>query len=168
VAGRATGPSPWSIVGGAAGGILVGAVVKLLGLDAFAFLFGRTPGDITGAAEGALLGGAVGLGLWLASRQKRDHALRRGVIAAALAGAAAGILIPLAGGRMMGGSLDLLAHSFPGSRLRLDPIGGLFGEPGFGPISQIVTGSLEGALFGGCIVGAMLLAQKRYGMSARP
>ena len=45
----------------------------------------------------------------------------------------------------MGGSLDLLARSFPDSRLRLDPIGGLFGESGFGPISQVVTGGLEGA-----------------------
>ena len=38
---------------------------------------------------------------------------------------------------MMGGSLDLLAQSFPASRLRLDQIGGLFGEPGFGPVSQM-------------------------------
>jgi hypothetical protein len=60
----------------------------------------------------------------------------------------------------MGGSLDLLARSFPGSRLRLDQIGGLFGESGFGPVSQIVTGGLEGVLFGGCIVGAMILARR--------
>ena len=58
----------------------------------------------------------------------------------------------------MGGSLDLLAHSFPGSRLPLDHIGGLFGEQGFGLVSQIVTGALEGALFVGCIVGTMLFA----------
>jgi hypothetical protein len=60
----------------------------------------------------------------------------------------------------MGGSLDLLAHHFPDSRLRLDPVGGLFGESGFGPVTQIVTGALEGMLFGGCIVGAMLLAKR--------
>ncbi|MEA3046328.1 MAG: hypothetical protein QOJ53_660, partial [Sphingomonadales bacterium] len=64
------------------------------------------------------------------------------------------------GGRLMGGSLDLLARSFPDSRLRLDQIGGLFGENGFGPVSQIVTGGMEGALFGGCIVGAMILARR--------
>ena len=56
------------VVGGAVGGLVVGAVAKLLGLDAFNLLFGQSPGDITGAAEGALLGGAVGLGAWLASR----------------------------------------------------------------------------------------------------
>ena len=55
----------------------------------------------------------------------------------------------------MGGSLDLLARSFPNSRLRLDQIGAVLGEPGFGLLSQAVTGALEGALFGGCIVAAM-------------
>ncbi|MEA3042631.1 MAG: transcriptional regulator HilA, main transcriptional regulator of [Sphingomonadales bacterium] len=150
----------WSILGGALGGLVVGGVVKLLGLDAFNLLLGRSPGDITGAAEGALLGGAVGLGAWLASRGAGSRSLRRGIAAAALAGGAAGILVPLLGGRLMGGSLDLLARSFPDSRLRLDQIGGLFGENGFGPVSQIVTGGMEGALFGGCIVGAMILARR--------
>lgn len=149
----------WSVIGGALGGMIVGAVVKLLGLDAFNLLLGRSPGDITGATEGALLGGAVGLGGWLANRAGRAS-LRRGAAVAALAGAAAGSLIPLIGGRMMGGSLDLLARQFPASRLRLDQIGGVFGEQGLGLVSQVVTGGLEGALFAGCIVGAMIVAQR--------
>jgi hypothetical protein len=156
-------PSPWVIAGGAVGGLAVGGVVKLLGLDAFNLLLGRSPGDITGAAEGALLGGAVGLGAWLGSRSR---SLRRGMAAAALAGAAAGMLIPALGGRLMGGSLDLLARGFPDSRLRFDPIGGLLGESGFGSISQIATGGLEGALFGGCIVGAMIAARRSLGGAA--
>lgn len=150
----------WSMAGGAFGGLVVGAFGKLLGLDAFNLLFGQSPGDITGAAEGALLGGAVGFGAWLGSRGTRSPPLRRSIAAAALAGCAAGILIPLLGGRLMGGSLHLLASRFPGSRLRLDQIGGLFGETGFGPISHVVTSGLEGALFGGCIVGAMILARR--------
>jgi DNA-binding winged helix-turn-helix (wHTH) protein len=150
----------WSIVGGALGGLVVGGVVKLLGLDAFNLLLGRSPGDITGAVEGVLLGGAVGLGAWLGSRGAGPVSLRRSVAVAGLAGGGAGILIPLLGGRLMGGSLDLLARHFPGSRLRLDQIGGLFGESGFGPVSQIVTGGVEGMLFGGCIVGAMHLARR--------
>lgn len=160
-AGFASGrPWQWTIVGGAAGGLVVGAFVKLLGLDAFNLLLGQSPGDITGASEGALLGGAVGFGVWLGSRGAGSLLPGRSIAAAALAGGAAGILIALLGGRLMGGSLDLLARSFPNSRLRLDQIGGLFGESGFGPISQIVTGGLEGALFGGCIVGAMVIAQR--------
>jgi DNA-binding winged helix-turn-helix (wHTH) protein len=148
----------WSIVGGALGGLVVGAVVKLLGVDAFNLLFGQSPGDITGAPEGVLLGGSVGFGIWLGSRSRDDPTrwTRRSIAGAALAGAAAGIIIPLLGGRLMGGSLDLLARSFPHSRLRLDEIGTLLGEHTFGPISQAVTGCLEGALFGSCIVGAMV------------
>ena len=166
-ANLARGPSTvWVIAGGALGGMFVGGTVKLLGLDAFNLLLGQSPGDITGAAEGALLGGAVGLAIWLASRRPEPRSLRTSAAIAGLAGAAAGVLIPLLGGRMMGGSLDLLARSFPDSRLRLDPIGGLFGERGFGTVSQIVTGALEGALFAACIVGAMVLARRT--LSGRP
>lgn len=148
----------WMVAGGAGGGLVVGAAVKLLGLDAFNLLFGRAPGDMTGAAEGALLGGAVGLGAWLGGRG--SGSLRRGVGVGGLVGGVAGVLIVLAGGRLMGGSLHLLAQVFPGSRLRLDQLGRLFGEGGFGPAAQAITGGLEGALFGACIVGAMLLARR--------
>jgi DNA-binding winged helix-turn-helix (wHTH) protein len=150
----------WHIIGGATGGMLVGAIVKLLGLDAFGLLLGQSPGDITGAPEGALLGGAVGLAGWLATRAR---SLRRCVAISALTGGAAGVLIALLGGRLMAGSLDLLARSMPHSRLRLDAFGALFGEAGFGPVSQAVTAGLEGALFAGCISGAMLLARHRIG-----
>jgi hypothetical protein len=151
----------WSVIGGGLGGLIVGAVGKLIGLDAFNLLFGQTPGEITGAAEGAVFGGAVGLGAWFAGRV--SGSLVRRISPAALAGAAAGVLIPLLGGRMLGGSLDLLARHFPDSRLQVDQIGALFGESGFGPISQIVTGGIEGALFGACVVGAMIVARGRLG-----
>lgn len=147
----------WAIVSGALGGLLVGAVAKLLGLDAFNLLLGQSPGDITGAPEGLLLGASVGFGLWFGSRNGKSPWTGRSIAAAAIAGAVVGIVIPLSGGRLMGGSLDLLARSFPNSRLRLDQIGALLGEHGFGPISQITTGALEGALFGACIIGAMVV-----------
>lgn len=146
----------WTIIGGAAGGLAVGATVKLLSTDAFNLLLGASPGNITGAPEGALLGGAVALGFCFADRLS----LRRGAAAAALTTGAAGIVVPLLGGSLMGGSLDLLARQFPNSQLRLDRIGGLFGETGFGPVSQMVTGCLEGMLFGGFLVGAMLAARR--------
>jgi DNA-binding winged helix-turn-helix (wHTH) protein len=146
----------WAIAGGALGGLIVGAIAKLLGLDAFNLLLGQSPGDITGAPEGLVLGASVGVGLWFGARNGVSPWQRRSVIAATLAGAVAGIAIPLLGGRLMGGSLDLLARSFPNSRLRLGQIGALFGEPGFGTLAQAATGMLEGALFGACIVGAMV------------
>ena len=148
----------WSVLGGGFGGLVVGAFVKLLGVDAFNLLLGSTPQGITGAPEGALLGASVGSGAWLAMRGTLSF--RRSIAAAAALGGAAGVLIPLLGGRLMGGSLALLADSFPDSRLRLDQIGSLFGESGFGPVSRAVTGGVEGLLFAGCIVGAMLLAQR--------
>jgi DNA-binding winged helix-turn-helix (wHTH) protein len=156
----------WTVVGGAGGGMLVGAVVKLLGLDAFNLLLGQTPGDIAGAPEGVLLGGAVGLAAWLAMRGAAS--LRRGVATAMLVGGSAGVIVSLLGGRLMLGSLDLLARSFPASQLQLEPIGALFGEDGLGPVGQAVSSGLEGALFGGCIVGAMMLARRSLGAAGEP
>jgi DNA-binding winged helix-turn-helix (wHTH) protein len=161
--GRHVAGREWwaSTVGGALGGLIIGAAVKLLGLDAFTLLFGHSPAGITGASEGALLGGAVGFAAWIAFRT--GHArLRRSVVIAGLVGALAGILIALAGGRLMAGSLDLLALAFPDSRLRLDQISGLFGESGFGPVTRLVTSALEGALFSACVVGAMILAGRSF------
>jgi len=157
-------PSPWIILGGAIGGMMVGGAVKLLGIDAFNLLVGRSPGDITGGMEGFILGGAIGLGLWLGTRGRDPLPLRRCMITAGVAAALAGMAIPLFGGRLMGGSLDLLAKTFPESQLQLGMIGNWFGETGFGPIAQSVTGGLEGLLFAPCVVGAMILA--RRGMRA--
>jgi DNA-binding winged helix-turn-helix (wHTH) protein len=151
-----------AVAGGALGGLLVGAAVKLLGLDAFTLLFGHSPARITGAAEGLVLGAAVGFAAWMAFREQPAR-LRRSAVRAALVGAAAGMVIALAGGRLMLGSLDLLARTFPDSRLRLDQIDGLFGESGFGPVTRLVTSGLEAALFSACVVAAMILAQRSFG-----
>ena len=159
VAGRAR-DAHWLVAGGALGGLIVGAVVKLLGLDAFNLLIGHSPGEITGPLEGLVLGAAIGLGVWISDRLAVADRVRRSAFLAAALGGAAGILITLLGGRMMGGSLLALEQSFGGSRLRLDRIGSLVGERGFGPVSQTVTAALEGALFGGCVVGAMVLARR--------
>lgn len=148
--------SGWTIVGGATGGLLIGAVVKLIGLDAFAILFGRSPGDITGAAEGLALGTAVGFAVCLGG-----PSLRLSVGAALTCGAAVGVLLALAGGHLMGGSLAELSNHFPGSRLHPERIAGLFGEKSFGPVTQVATAALEGAIFTACVVGAMALARKR-------
>jgi len=41
----------WVVAGGAAGGLIIGAAFKLLGLDAFSLLVGQSPGEITGAFD---------------------------------------------------------------------------------------------------------------------
>jgi DNA-binding winged helix-turn-helix (wHTH) protein len=159
-------PAWWRIAGGTAGGAVVGSTVKLLGLDAFNLLLGRTPGDITGGAEGLVLGAAVGIGLWVGGRGI-SVSPRRSAIAAAVAGGVAGLSITLLGGRLMAGSLALLAQTFPGSRLRLDAVGALFGEQGLGRAGEVALGGLEGALFAACVAGAMALAQQSLAREAR-
>jgi DNA-binding winged helix-turn-helix (wHTH) protein len=149
----------WSAAGGMAGGFAIGGATELLGLDAFALLLGPSPLGMTGPAEGALLGAALGLAAWIARRR----ALPLGGSAAigALGGGIAGLLVPLLGGHLLGGSLNLLARAFPQARFRLDGIGILLGETGFGPLSEAVTATIEGALFGLCVAGALAVARKR-------
>jgi DNA-binding winged helix-turn-helix (wHTH) protein len=77
---------PWSALGGALGGMVVGALAKLLGLDAFTLLLGQSPGAITGGGEGALLGGAVGLAAWLARADRLGRNLAIGALLGGLAG----------------------------------------------------------------------------------
>jgi hypothetical protein len=151
----------FSLAGGALGGLVTGAWFRLVGMDAFSLLLGRAPAGVAGPFEGVLLGGAVGLGAGLAWREVGSGGLRWSVARAALLTGVAGLIIPLLGGRLMAGSLSLLAQAFPESRLRLDPIGRALGEASFGQLSSVVTGTLEAALFGACIVGAMMLAVRR-------
>jgi DNA-binding winged helix-turn-helix (wHTH) protein len=143
------------LAGGAVGGLLVGAFGKLIGHDAFLLLFGHAPGDITGALEGLLLGAAVGLADDLGRRFATDASIQRTVLLAAASGAVAGLLIALAGGQLLGGSLALLAESFPDARLHLDPLGAQLG-----PFAAQVTSALEGAWFSLCLVGALMLARR--------
>lgn len=151
--------SGWPLMlGGAVGGLLVGAVVRLVGLDAFALLLGRSPGNITGAAEGLMLGATTGLAVWFTQTCERR---RLAVAGAALAGGIAGAVISLAGGRLMAGSLALVAGRFPNSRLNLDALAPFFGEVRFGAISEAVTAALEGALFVACVTAAVLVLRSR-------
>ncbi len=155
----ASGGRPrWWIAGAAAGGMVVGGLARLLGVDAFNLLFGRAPAGITGGVEGAVLGAALALGAYLGGGFDATRRWRP-VLGAGIAGAAAGVLIPLAGGRLMGGSLELLARSFADSRLHLDALGRFFGEVHFGPTTQVALGGVEGLLFGGCLTAALVLAR---------
>ena len=128
------------VLGAALGGMATGAVVKLVGIDAFDLLFGRAPMQMTGAGEGVVLGAATGLGVWLGLQGR----FRRGVVVAGLCGALGGGLIALCGGRLMLGSLVLLGD-FPGSHLRL----------AVSPAVVAASACLESALFAACIVAAM-------------
>jgi DNA-binding winged helix-turn-helix (wHTH) protein len=144
------------LVGGAVGGLLVGAFGKLIGHDAFLLLFGQSPGDVTGALEGLLLGAAVGLADDLARRFAAGTRMPRSLLPAAGVGALAGLLIAAAGGQLFGGSLALLAESFPDAYLHLDPLGAVLGPFA----ANAVTSTLEAAWFSVCVSGALLLARR--------
>jgi DNA-binding winged helix-turn-helix (wHTH) protein len=142
------------LMGGAGGGLLVGAFGKLLVNDSFLLLFGHAPGDITGAVEGLMLGAAVGLADDLNRRFAAGKGIQRNLLRAAGIGVLAGLLIAATGGQLLGGSLALLAETFPGARLHPDPLAML------GPFAASATSALEAAWFSLCLVGAMTLARR--------
>jgi DNA-binding winged helix-turn-helix (wHTH) protein len=146
-----------TFAGGAIGGLLIGGIVKLLGVDAFSVLLGRAPNGIGGGLEGLIIGGAVGLGTHLTLRRKHGWPSIGG---AAGLGAIAGTILPLIGGRLMAASLDSLAETYPNSPINMDALGRWFGEDGFGLRAQIGVTAVEGLMFGACVALAIRFARR--------
>lgn len=147
------------VVGAALGGFITGGVADLLGLDAFHLLFGRSLAGITGAWEGAVLGASLATGALLGGGFTAAAPIRP-VIGAGLGAAVAGALIPMAGGQLFASSLNNLVTAFAGSKLKLDALGGLFGDHGFGLQAQMILGAIEAMLFAVCLLGAWVLARR--------
>lgn len=145
----------WLPAGGAVGGMLTGALGRVVGLDLFSVITGIGVGPVTGLFEGAAIGALAGAGCALANR----FAGRGGLGFAALAAAAGGALVALAGGRLMAGSLVLLERAMAGSRLSLEGWGALFGESGFGTLTLVATSALEAAVFVTCVAWAVRRAR---------
>lgn len=151
------------ISGAALGGLIVGATAKLLGVDAFNLLTGRAPAGITGGPEGAALGAAIILGAYLGeitSARSGKPTASQSVWDAGIAGAFAGILIPLTGGHLLGGSLELLASSFTESRIQLDTFASIFGGVHFGLATEMILAGVEGLLFGCFVVGSLTAMER--------
>lgn len=156
----------WWVTGCATGGILVGSSVNMLGLDAFNLLFGQAPANMTGGLEGGALGAAIACGLVLGERVlKRTRMSRRmaGSLGAGIATGLTGAVIPLAGGHLMGGSLQSLAESFTDSRLELDTFKQLFGQLNSGPWAEAMLAGMEGLIFGACLIGTWGWIRRRIG-----
>jgi DNA-binding winged helix-turn-helix (wHTH) protein len=154
--GLAAGPlagsnRAWTVAAAAATGFVFGGLFKMLGTDAFDVIFGSTPRGITGALEGGAIGLAVAGGAMAAG--SFDAVPRwRPVVGAALATGIAGALLTAGGGRLMGGSLELLSTTFAASRIDFTAMRHLFGAA-----TPVALGALEGALFGACVAGAIAL-----------
>lgn len=127
------------MLGGALGGLAVGTLGRLIGLDAFSLLIGSRPLAITGGSEGLIIGAIAGAALWLAERDV-DTAPSTTTAKGALLGALAGLLVTLGGGKMMAGSLAGLAAVHPDA-----PLGRLLTE--LTPPLLLAAGAAEGAIF---------------------
>ncbi|HEX8184741.1 MAG TPA: hypothetical protein VF747_08310, partial [Blastocatellia bacterium] len=154
----------WSVVGGAAGGAIVGGSTKLLGVDTVRSLFGQTPDGITGAFEGAVIGVGVSLGaILVAAFMPRARTLQK-VLGACLGAMCAGILLTVIGGNLFSGSLEIVARLFADSQMRMEPLAPFFGEVHFGQTTQIILGAIEGLLFGAGVMGGIeLFSRPRSG-----
>ena len=163
---RSPDDSPWVIAGAAIGGAATGALVRLVGLDAFTLILGDGPQSMAGAGEGAVLGAVIGGALYLAKRASR---LQPALAFAAIAGLASGAVIAFAGGRMMAGSLQMLSEAFGGAGFRLERIGALVGEDGFGTLSLAFSTAFEAMLFASCVTAAILIdpLRRKSGHEAR-
>jgi DNA-binding winged helix-turn-helix (wHTH) protein len=158
----------WSVVGGAAGGAVVGGVTKLLGVDILKALFGQSLIGLAGSLEGAVIGGAISLGAVVVERMNPRATLLQKVIGASLGAICAGVLLTVIGGNLFSGSLEIVARSFADSQMSMEPLAPLFGEVHFGRTTQIVLGAIEGLLFGaGMTIGMEKAARVRPGSLAR-
>ncbi len=154
------------VIGGALGGALVGAAARGLARGLLLTVSGEDVAAIGGGVEGLVIGTAAGLAWGWGTRGAEGflaapHGWRRARLAlgTGLACAVAATLLTLAGGALGATSLHRLAERFPDSRVRLDAMGRLAGEPGFGPRTRAGLGAWEGLLFGGGLA---------WGLARRP
>ncbi len=145
----------WSVVGGAAGGAFVGGSSKLLGVDTVKALFGQSPTGITGALEGAVIGLGVSLGAVLIAVVWPRARVWQKALGASLGAMLAGVLLTIIGGNLFSGSLEIVAQMFTNSQIRMDPLAPYFGEVHFGHTSQIISGAIEGLLFGAGVMSGI-------------
>jgi hypothetical protein len=142
------------IVGAALGGALVGAAVQWLARWSLLALVGVRV-ETGGALEGVIIGASAGLGYAIGTSRiesglaapRGGQRLRAAALTALLCGTGA-LLLSLAGRPLVGGTLHAIARQARGSQITLTPLGQLIGEPDFGPVSQRLIGTCEGAVFG--------------------
>jgi DNA-binding winged helix-turn-helix (wHTH) protein len=152
-----------ALIGGAAfGGALVGSAVQWLTRWSFLALVGIHV-ETGGALEGLVIGATAGLGYAIGTLRTGDglaaprgrQRFRAATLTALLSGAGA-LALTLAGRPLVGGTLHEIAREAHGSQITLTPIARLIGEPDFGPVSQRLIGTGEGAVFGfGMALGLM-------------
>jgi DNA-binding winged helix-turn-helix (wHTH) protein len=152
---------------GAAAGAATAAVASLLLralLDTFLGLQLLIAG---GAVEGLVIGAAAGLSYALATPLPPGGGVaapagrrRLRVMGVVALGCAIGAMVVGALGLpLVGGYVHAVAQTASNGQQLLAPLGRLLGEPGFGPLTQMLFGAFEGAVFG---------ASLAFGLTRRP
>jgi DNA-binding winged helix-turn-helix (wHTH) protein len=140
--------------GGAVGGAVVGGLVQSIGRASLEALVGLHV-EMGGGVEGLIIGAVAGLSY--ATTTSRTHeglaaprGAQRATVAAVMAVACglATSVLAVSGHALVGGTIHAIAHAAHGAQVELTPFGRLMGEPDFGPVSQTLIGSGEGAFFG--------------------
>jgi DNA-binding winged helix-turn-helix (wHTH) protein len=159
---------PWALVGcGALGGGLVGFAAHHLARSVMGGLFGHDVAGIGGGVEGLVLGAAAGAGYAMATPRLPGGGLAtpRGLarlqvsVITGIACGVAGLVLSLAGRRLVAASLDVMADAFSGSATGLAPLALLIGEQSVRPVTQTLISVFEGLAFG---------AGLAYGLTHRP
>ena len=153
------------VAGGTAGGGLVGASAQWLSRWSLEALVGiHVP--VGGGLDGLVIGAAAGLGFAIATPDSSGgFAAPRGrnrlkvTLATALACAGGALLLTSLGRPLVGGTIHEIAQASRSAEVLLTPLGRLVGEPDFGPVSRMLIGTGEGALFG---------AGLAFGLTHRP
>jgi DNA-binding winged helix-turn-helix (wHTH) protein len=142
------------VCGAAAGGMIVGSAVQWLTRWSLQTVVGLSV-PTGGAIEGIVIGAAAGLGYAIATRHVQGglaaprgrRRLSAAMPTAVLCGLGA-LMLTLSERPLVGGTLHAIAREARGSQMTLSPLGRLIGEPDFGPVSQALLGTGEGAIFG--------------------
>jgi len=142
------------IAGAGIGGALIGSAVQWVSRWSLLALVGVHM-NTGGGIEGLVIGASAGLGYAIGTSQiegglaapRGRQRVRAAALAALLCGAGA-LSLTLAGRPLVGGTLHGIAREARGSQITLTPLARLIGEPDFGPVSQRLIGTGEGAVFG--------------------
>jgi hypothetical protein len=143
------------VVCGALAGGLTGTFLHLAARGFLVGMFGQDVPMAGGLRGGFLLGAAAGLGYALSTPRPQGgmatpHGRARAgaVLLTGLTCALAGILLCRLGFNLAGTTLNLLAHTYAGSHVGLEPLARMVGEADAGPLTRGVSGGLEGFFYG--------------------
>ena len=140
----------WPILGATLGGMLIGGLAHLIGVDTFLALFGQRLPGVAGAYEGGVIGLGLSVGRYFGLTRENSAGWFTHLLPA-IGAMLAAVLLTLIQGNLFSASIEAIAHSFAQSQIRLETLSVLFGEAHFGQVSRLILGAVEGFLFGGLL-----------------